>query len=120
MYEIKTGVGALAPASIWKEREDWLQMQNKSMETWEKMDADQRETVITFVTHGIQELLENIEEWIPFSLSVDEGKFLEVKFRLIMASLEAHQEEMKKVTETQIQQAAEGAAALLGELENER
>lgn len=80
------------------------------------MDADQRESVVKFVSHDLQELLETVEDWIPYSLTVEEGKYMDVSFRLIMASLEAHVEEMKKITATQIREAQAGTAAILGEL----
>lgn len=111
-------VGSLSPVTIWKEREEWLESQKASVEAWTKMDSDQREAVIQFVGHDLQELLETIEEWVPYSLIVEEGKFMDVRFRLIMASLEAHIEEMKKITAMQVREAAAGTAAILGELEN--
>lgn len=118
--ELSATVGSLSPTTIWRDREEWLNMQNRSVEAWDRMDDEKREVVVRFVTHGLQELLETVEEWIPFALTVDEGKYVDVRFRLIMASMEAHLEEMKKITETQISEAAAGARALLGELENGR
>lgn len=116
LNNLKTTVGSLSPTTIWKDREHWLEIQNASVEAWGKMDADQRESVVKFVSHDLQELLETVEDWIPYSLTVEEGKYMDVSFRLIMASLEAHVEEMKKITATQIREAQAGTAAILGEL----
>jgi hypothetical protein len=116
--DVKTKSGILTPTSIWGEREQWLQLQKDSQAEWEHMNDEQREAILEIVGHTMERLADILEQWVPYSLVVEEGKYLDVQFRIMFATLDEHVEAKKELTSRRVREAAEGTAALLADLQS--
>lgn len=105
----------LRPDDIWREKDEVLEDEKKSLEAWSKMSDDDRETKISIVQNALDRLIENSEEWVPASLDIAPGEYLQVRFRILFSDLESELRNAKVVTERRIAEAADGAVALSGE-----
>lgn len=105
----------LRPDDIWREKDEVLEDEKRSLEAWSKMSDDDRETKVSIVQNALDRLIENAEEWVPASLEIAPGEYLQVRFRILFSDLESELRNAKVVTERRIAEAADGAVALSGE-----
>lgn len=105
----------LRPDDIWREKDEVLEDEKKSLEAWSKMSDDDRETKVSIVQNALDRLIENAEEWVPASLDIAPGEYLQVRFRILFSDLESELRNAKVVTERRIAEAATGAVELSGE-----
>ena len=105
----------LRPDDIWREKDEVLEDEKKSLEAWSKMSDDDRETKVSIVQNALDRLIENAEEWVPASLDIAPGEYLQDRFRILFSDLESELRNAKVVTERRIAEAATGAVELSGE-----
>lgn len=109
--------GTLTPSSIWEEKDKWLAMENKSIKEWEAMDEDKKETIVLIVDRTLERLRDRIQDWLPYSLTLDEqGQYLDVTFRMLFSDLEREVATKIDISDRSIKQAASEAEALLREV----
>ena len=106
----------LRPDDIWREKDEVLEDEKKSLEAWSNMSDDDRETKVSIVQNALDRLIENAEEWVPASLDIAPGEYLQVRFRILFSDLESELRNAKVVTERRIAEAADGAVELSGEV----
>lgn len=111
---VKTGV--LGPVDVWKSKDEFIEKERKSQEEWEKMADDDRQAIFEIVGRALDRLKDNIETWVPASLEVQSGRYLDCTFRILFSELEEEIKAREELTQRRIQAAAEETVAMVEEL----
>lgn len=100
--------GSITPKEIWEQKNELYEFASKSKEIWDNMEEDQRQAVLRLVKSGIERTYDRVDEWVPESLKVEGGEFLDVHFRLIFTNIDEEIERHEEATSFQIRNAAQG------------
>lgn len=115
--QISAVAGVTTPKAIWEEKNEWFERAKTSKEHWDtNMSAEQQEAVVRIVKNGIERFHDRAEEWVPDSMKVEGGQYLDITFRVLFTDIDKEVERSEKATSFQIREAEEGTAALLSEL----
>lgn len=115
--ELTVDIGLLTPADVWKQKDEWVAQEAKSMEAWNQMDEDTRATVLEIVGRTLDRLQERMDQWVPNALTIEQAKYMDVKFRLLFTDLESEMKARAEITQRKIREAAEGTSLMVKELE---
>jgi hypothetical protein len=110
-------VGMLTPSDVWKQKDEWVAREAKSLEEWNKMDEESRATILEIVSRTLDRLQERMEQWVPQSLTIEQAKYMDVRFRLLFTDLEAEMKARAEITQRKIKEAAEGTVKMVEELD---
>lgn len=112
--ELKIVTGSITPVEIWEQKDELYQFAATSKEIWDNMTTEQRDATLRLVKTGIERIYDRVEEWVPESLQVDGGEYLDVHFRLIFTNIDEEIERHEEVTSFQIKNAQQGVLDKLG------
>ena len=113
---VETDTGVFNAENVWEARDEDHASEKESAEEWEKLNDDEREVIHDVVTKGLSEIHDRLDEWLPYSLEIDRGRWLKVSFRLLFSDLE---DEIKHQVEVSKRKIDETAVALAETLESE-
>lgn len=114
---LKTLTGILGPADIWRDKDDWAKRELQSREAWSRMNDDDRQAVLDIVQRSLERMLDRLNDWVPSALTVEQGRYLDVTFRILFTELEVELRSKEEITTRQINKAAESTKQLVEELE---
>lgn len=117
--ELKIVTGSITPVEIWEQKDELYEFAAKSKEIWENMTTEQREATLRLVKTGIERIYDRVDEWVPESLQVDGGEYLDVHFRLIFTNIDEEIERHEEVTSFQIKNAQAGTLEKLAAAESD-
>lgn len=115
--ELNVEVGMLTPADVWKQKDEWVAREAESLKAWNNMDEDQRATIFEIVGRTLDRLQERMDQWVPQSLTIEQAKYMDVRFRLLFTDLESEMKARAEITQRKIKEAAEGTADLIKQME---
>lgn len=115
--ELTVEIGMLTPADVWKQKDEWVAREAESLKAWNNMDEEQRATILEIVGRTLDRLQERMDQWVPQSLSIEQAKYMDVRFRLLFTDLESEMKARAEITQRKIKEAAEGTADLIKEME---
>ncbi len=115
--DLKTSTGILGPADIWRDKDDWAKRELQSREAWSRMNEEDRQAVLDIVQRSLERMLDRLNDWVPSALTVEQGRFLDVTFRILFTELEVELRSKEEITTRAINKAAESTKALVEELE---
>lgn len=111
--EFKVQSGNLTAADVWREKDEWAQREAASLQEWSTMDDETRETIIEIVDRYLDRMKDAIEHWVPASLSIKPGKYLDVQFRILFSDVESELKAQREMTERRLRQAKMETKAML-------
>jgi hypothetical protein len=115
-YEVKADM--LRPTDIWDEKDVFLAAERNSLEEWIKMDDETQEAIYEIVDRSLDRLKDRLDIWVPKSLTIEQGQYLDIRFRLLFSDLEKEKKAKQEITARKIREAAEGTALILEEMES--
>src|SRR4051812_27223938 len=86
--KIQLWSGKYTPSSIWESRDEWMGYVEKSKGYWNKMTVEQQEGVTHVIKHAMQRLHDKVEIWLPESLDMSSGAFVDVYFKILLTDAE--------------------------------
>lgn len=115
--DLTVDVGMLTPADVWKQKDEWVAREAKSLQEWNNMDEETRATILEIVGRTLDRLQERMDQWVPQALTIEQAKYMDVRFRLLFTDLESEMKARAEITQRKIKEAADGTAALVREME---
>lgn len=106
--DLRLVTGSITPKEIWENKNEYFEYAKNSKEEWDKMSTEQQEAVLRLVKSGIERVYDRVDEWVPESLEVEGGNFIDVHFRLLFTNIDEEIERNEEATSFQIKNAAQG------------
>lgn len=116
-FEPNISVGVLGPAEIWKQKDEWVEREQRSQEGWAKMTDEERQATIEIVDHALDRLRDRLDIWVPSSLKIEQGKYMDVTFRILFTELEQEMRAKEEITQRKIKEAAAATEEMVRVLE---
>lgn len=104
---VETEVGTFTAENVWDAREEDIKAEKHSNEEWSKLDDETREVIVDVVGKSLSEMQDRIDEWVPYSLEIERGRWLRVSFRLLFSDLEDEIRHQVAISERRIKETAE-------------
>lgn len=115
--DLTVEIGMLTPADVWKQKDEWVAREGESLKEWNNMDEETRATILEIVGRTLDRLQERMDQWVPQALTIEQAKYMDVRFRLLFTDLESEMKARAEITQRKIKEAAEGTADLIKEME---
>ena len=115
---LEVKVSTLDPSTIWADKDEWIEREAKSLESWEKMDDEMRATVLDIVDRSLQRMRDRMDVWVPASMEISQGDYVDIKFRLIFSDMEREKAAKLELTQRRLDEAREQVRQLTEELES--
>lgn len=115
---LEVKVSTLDPSTIWVEKDEWIEREATSLESWEKMDDEMRATVLDIVDRSLQRMRDRMDVWVPASMEIAQGDYVDIKFRLIFSDMEREKAAKLELTQRRLDEAREQVRQLTEELES--
>ena len=109
--------GKMTPQHAWDWKNKGMTLKKDSTKAWHDMSVDAREATIEIVRHSLERMLDRMEDWVPSSLVVEPGKFIEVKLLMLFNDFDAEVKAMTALTGRKIVEAAEDTQRMIQEYE---
>lgn len=110
-------IGILGPAEIWKDKDLWVEREQRSQEGWSNMKDEERQATLDIVDHALDRLRDRLEVWVPSALKIEQGKYMDVTFRILFTELEQEMRAKEEITQRKIKEAASATEEMVRELE---
>lgn len=117
--DMRLVTGSITPKEIWERKNEYFEYAKNSKEEWDKMSEDQQSSVLRLVKQGIERVYDRTDEWVPESLEVDGGNFIDVHFRLLFTNIDEEIDRNEEATSFQIKNAQKGTLEKLKGQKNE-
>lgn len=112
-------IGKITPKEIWEQKDVWFNQANTSREEFEKMADEKREALERMVTGALERMHDRIPDWLPESLTVEGGNYIDVSLRFLFTDIDKEIDRNEQATSFQIKGAVEETKKALAELEEE-
>lgn len=116
--ELEVSCATLDPSTIWADKDEWIEREAKSIEDWNNMDEETRAAVIDIIDRSLQRMRDRIDVWAPASLTIEQGDYIDVKFRLIFSDMEREKSAQLELTQRRLEEAQEQVRRLTEDLES--
>lgn len=110
---VETEVGTFNAQNVWEVRDEDHEAEQNRFKEFEKLTDEEREVVRDVVSKGLSEIHDRIDEWLPYGLDIDRGRWVKVNFRLLFSDLEDEIKHQVEVSERKINESAEQLAEVL-------
>lgn len=104
--DIEVTPGVLDPADIWEVKDKWLEGERISLKEWEAMDDETRAAIIDVVDRSMERMRDREDIWVPASMHVEQGSYIDIKFRLLFSDIEKEKAAKVEITERKIREAS--------------
>lgn len=86
---IRTPNRQMGPQDIWDYREFWLQKEENSFNNvWSELVEEDRKVVVRMVEDSLKELINHVEDWVPYAFIGEGGDFLNINFLVVFGQVE--------------------------------
>lgn len=115
--EIRTG--HLDVMEVWKSKDEFVEMERKSLERWEGIEEARKEAILNVVERVLERLRDNLEVWVPSSLDTSNGKYMDVTFRVLFSDIDEEIAAQEEITQRRIDRAAEATVQMVADLDTD-
>jgi len=112
-FEFTIEFSELTPELIWKNKDDWTARQEKSITEWNKMTEETKAAVLDIVERSLDRVKDRVDAWVPTSLELQQGQYLDVSFRIVFTELEQETLAKEQITKRRIASAADELRELI-------
>jgi hypothetical protein len=106
---------SLTPKEVWDTRNQWEAFVQNSIKEWESMEPDSRESVVKIIKNALENVYDRAEEWIPESLEVKSGHYIDMYFRIILTDIDNDIIQTERATTFKLREAENFTDELLAE-----
>jgi hypothetical protein len=111
-------VMTISPKDFWDSRHELHEKMVKSMEVYNSMNEETRLALISKIQRAMAIMHDQVEEWLPDSLSMDEtGNNIRVEFNFLAAEIDKEIQLLDQATSFDIRNTVEKTKSALAELE---
>lgn len=114
---LDVGIGLLGPADIWKQKDEWVAREVASQEAWGKMADEERQAILDIVDRALDRMRDRLDVWVPSALKIEQGKYMDVTFRILFTELEQEMRAKEEITTRKIKEAANATEEMVKALE---
>lgn len=118
--KLEVNIGLLGPADVWKQKDEWVAREAASQEMWNTMSDDHRQAVLDIVGRALDRMHDRLEVWVPTALKVEQGRYIDVTFRILFTELEQEMRAMEEITTRKIKESAAATEEMVKALEMRR
>ena len=88
-FEFNVDYDCITPAMIWESRHKEFARVMSSNEDYQSLGYEVQKVLIARVRRAIEVMYDNVEQWIPDGISIDEkGSLIQVQFGIIINDIE--------------------------------
>lgn len=109
--------GDLDPSTIWADHDEYIRSEADSKKVWDAMPDEDRTVLVDLVQEAMTTIKQTVPDWLPYSMTVDGGKFVEVKFRILLSEIDKKKRLDDHQLRTEVSQAAQEAQELITEID---
>lgn len=116
--ETTVSLMTISPKDFWDSRHELHQKMMNSMEVYEAMGNETRSALISKIQRAMAIMHDQVEDWLPDSLSMDEtGKNIRVEFNFLAAEIDKEIQLLDQATSFDIKNTVEKTKNALAEIE---